>query len=274
MTGRLALALSLFGIFVQSAHGSCETEVVGDSGAMINYQTTCDTPWAQLGNALGWARLCGYGGETGKQLAEIHLRITRLIEDNKIDHQAGKDYRSAYIAMARYDSTSGCTRKKIEQIIGQAEYALGQHLRKTPLGVSIPRKDNEDSSSSTLPLGNLSFGNTTAKVEILIEDMQIITRSDGKHYDWFWEVVKNKGSVDIGYISSDRDFKPKRFEFTYSPGREITATTIDGVKVLVIEDKPFVQNVITAARQGQRFLYLSGKDNTSAQFYWWRLTRE
>ena len=247
---------------------SCATEVIGSEANSVVYQTTCDTQWGRLGNAIGWAKLCGYGGETGRRLNELHLKIKAAVAEGEIDSASGQAYLSAAISKARYESTSGCSRAKIETLIQTAHQFVRNEIGK-PLRSSSVQKTNQTPHTS-----DLTFGNSVARVEIFPSISQVITRSDGARYEQFWRLARDNQPIAIGFMTSNENFIPKRYEFTYYPASNLIATIYDGVQVLILEDENFVQDLTAAAEEGPRYLYLSGRDDSDMSFYWWRLERE
>lgn len=264
---RFLLSVLLLATNVEAA---CEKQLVGGGGQTTTWRTVCDSDLERLGTNIGWARMCRYSGDLGKRLQNVHEELKTELNS---DADSKKKYQSAVLKMMAYDSVSGCSQPKVEQVIIDAETMLNGYA-------SAPKKQlGRVESSLNASKKNRSNGellaleNSTALVQIDEQVRQLIVKSDGDEYQNVWDAVESKKSIDVGVLVSDKKIKPKRFEFAWSPLRDGFATKIDGVATILVNDDQIFDEIIGAYQSSGKYVYLGAKFNDTMDFRWWRLTR-
>ena len=260
-------------LFATNVHAACEKQLISSSGAEQLWTTVCDSNWEKLGASVGWARLCGYGGDIGKRLLTTHNQVKSHLDSSSADKGSKKAYQTAMLSKLHYDSASNCSKARVEEIINFAELMVSADTsvpeKQSEVANAIPRVRSDTSASGDL----LALENSTALVVIDQQIQQLIVKSDGEEYQRVWDAVAAKQSIDVGLFVSEKRIDPKRFEFSWNPLRDGYATKIDGVSTILIGDEQIFEEVMTAYRNSARYVYLGAKFNDTMRFRWWRLTR-
>ena len=116
------------------------------------------------------------------------------------------------------------------------------------------------------------YENSTAVVKIHGPKRIIKVKSDGKHYDYIYNLIKSNSEIDVGFFVRDNKIKPKRYEFHYEPVTRLKARIENGVKTIIVKDHLLIRKIISNL-SGGKYLYLSAKETDGDRFKWWRLEK-
>lgn len=267
----VSVAILSLGLLSPHANASCETKHGGSDGQYSSWVTSCDSRWSELGKNMGWAKGCNYGGSVWTRFRNIHSKIKAARDDGSIEPKHAKEYFVAFKKMLHYDRYGSCSKENVSKVLEIAETMFSKESQGLS---SAPKQPSGKNSGAATDLGQQRvLENDTALIAIDSKEGLITVANDGDGYQKVWEAVKARKAIDVGVLVSDKYLNPKRFEFPWQESRQMFASKVDGVAVILIDDPQILRTISDAYSRDSEYVYIAAKLNDTNDFKWWRLKR-